>query len=629
MCGLSGIISLAPDEIISECLDRMIQAQTHRGPDSDGKWLQRYNGAQIGFGHTRLAIFDLTDAGNQPVRSEDGPYALIYNGAIYNYLELRAELEAHGVRFHTRCDTEVVFQCLIAWGEKAFAKFNGMWALAFLDRKSEKLLLSRDHFGIKPLYYHQSSPKRLVFASEIKAILKCSGERFEVSAPAVERFLLQSLLDAQEETFFKGVKSLPPAHFASVDLSAPSKNLEIKIERYWSPEVVEPARRSEADLIEEVRATFSDAVRIRLQGDVPVGVLLSGGLDSSSIAAAMNSISGGKTPLSVLSAVSGDPRFDESPFIRKMIDHLGPSTRVFLKKLKAEEAFDLLDTVTWFNDEPANSFSNVSHYLLMEEAKNRGITVVLSGQGADELLCGYSKYLGFYVQSLVQRGKWYSAARVLAEFVGRRTVLPQMRIQEAKRYLPKALCPKEIDIRGPLIGRNGSHLNVGLNGGGVVQRQVDDIYRYSVPALVHYEDRMSMSFSREIRLPFLDHRLVTLLLPLSPSLKLSRGWTKWIFRKAMEGSLPKEITWRKDKKGFTSPESEWLKRELNGRVRALFDGEMLASKFGFIDQAGLRKRYEAYCRQLPEKGSIGCKDIFNMISLELWLRRFENHLKAA
>jgi asparagine synthase (glutamine-hydrolysing) len=270
-------------------LSRMVAAQRHRGPDGEGQWLGRVGEFNVLLGHLRLAILDLTDAGRQPMYLPDGSHGIVYNGEVYNYRELRTELEALGVCFMTNCDTEIVLWALATWGEDAISKFNGMWAFAWIDTRRAQLVLSRDRFGVKPLYVYKNRDA-LFFASEIKSILVGSGEKFAVNARVAGRYIEQSLLGAQNETFFEGIESVPAGHNARFDLSkfAP---LSIRPRSYWTPITI-AERDTEEHYKEEIRNTFLDAVKVRLRSDVPVGVLLSGGVDSSAIAAAMAKRSG-------------------------------------------------------------------------------------------------------------------------------------------------------------------------------------------------------------------------------------------------------------------------------------------------------------------------------------------------
>ena len=623
MCGIAGIISLRPEHQLDAPIWRMVDVQAHRGPDGRGAWVGSVGSAQVALGNVRLAILDLTDAGLQPMFSPSGDQVLVYNGELYNYRELRSELQSLGVTFRSQCDTEVVLQALLTWGEQAFLRMNGMWALAWADRRAGRILLSRDRFGIKPLYLNRAGD-HLLFASEIKAILHASGRRFEVDTSVAGRFLEYSQLDAQDETFFAGIESLPAAHFISFDLTN-DRAFGAEPRRYWAPPVDEVLNNGIAPSFSTIRDTFMDSVRLHLRSDVPVGILLSGGIDSSAVAAATRLALGPGAELNLISSVSDDPNYSEEPFIDRMTAHLGKNVRTTRVRFTAHDAMSLLDRVIWFNDEPVGGLSAVAHYSLMEQAKEAKVPVVLCGQGADELLCGYLKYWGFHLQSLVKSGRWVSAVRVASQVAMRGTVWPQVRINEAKRYLG-ALRPVGIDIRGPRLQQQDYSLDIGLGHAGILRRQLADLERYSLPALLHYEDRMSMAFSREIRVPFLDHRLVTQLLPLAAKWKMRDGWSKWVFRKALEPDMPPEITWRRDKRGFSTPENQWLKNELRPQIDAILREEMLIAEMGLIDQGALRRRYDAYCRTASDGGLVSFKDVFNPIALEIWARRFASYL---
>jgi asparagine synthase (glutamine-hydrolysing) len=620
VCGIAGVISSEQDSACLAATKRMLNAQRHRGPDGEGSWSGWVGNFEVVLGHLRLAIIDLTEAGHQPMFLPDGSQGLIFNGEIYNYKELRSELRELGVVFRTKSDTEVALWALATWGEEAFQRFNGMWAIAWIDLGKRTLLLSRDRFGIKPLYLYRRDGT-LFFASEIKAILAGTAERFAVNVQATGRFVYQSLLDAQSESFFSGIEALPAGHNLKIYLQC-GRRPEPALASYWA---LDPdSFAAEESEIEAVQATFLDAVRLRLRSDVPVGILLSGGMDSSSIAAAMRHILGRDADLHAISAVSSRPEYDESAFIKVVSRHLEcPVHYVDLKHTPAEW-FDLLGAVVYANDEPVGSFSPVAHYLLMKEAWRLGITVILSGQGGDENLCGYFKFLVFYLQHLVKGGHWLYALQVVSGFLRNGTVFSQFEIGEAKRYLPPLLKPTQTDICGPRLRDHNFVVATGLGDGSLTDRQRTDLERLSVPALVHYEDRSSMAWSREIRLPFLDYRLVQLLLSLGPEWKLRDGWTKWVFRKAMQSFLPASIIWRKDKQGFTIPQAEWLKNELRDKIEDIIGGEMLSADLGLIDRQAVQRRYQAYCKQPPNRGLISFKDVFNPIALEIWLRRFES-----
>jgi asparagine synthase (glutamine-hydrolysing) len=624
MCSISGIVIRGHDEGLVCRLERMVRQQTHRGPDDAGTWLGRLGQMQCGLGNTRLAILDLSEAGHQPFVSEDTQHVLVYNGEVYNYLETRAELKALGHRFRTDCDTEVVLHALMQWGEQALQKFNGMWGLAWLDRSAGRLLLARDRFGTKPLYYFADA-NSLVFASEIKAILTDSGRPFRINTTIVLRFLEQSLRDAQPETFFDGINALPAGHLARVDLYAESPRLDVQ--PYWDlPHQAIQIDPGEA--VHTVRSLFLDAIRLRLRSDVPVGVLLSGGLDSASIAAAMHHTLGAGADLHLISAVNDDPRYDEEPFIDVMANYLGCRSHKVRILSRPNDLLDLRATATYFNDEPLGGLSTLAHYQLMRRAQELGVTVLLTGQGADELLCGYLKYVGFYTQSLLRGRRPDAAIRLLVDFARQGTVLQQVRFRDAKRYLPSALRWGRIDIRGPRLKGQNALVSLGLGDEGVLARQHADMYRLSLPSILHTEDRMSMAASREMRVPFLDYRLASFLSSLPPALKLRDGWTKWVMRKAMEPYLPATTTWRKDKRHFSTPQDVWLKNELRSQIEEFFAGDLLTAQAGLVDQRALQSTYAAFCRQSMTSGTIPSEAIFNPLALEIWMRQFRAHLAA-
>jgi len=626
MCGLAGLFASLGADLTRESVERMLQVQAHRGPDSSGIWCGTVNGVDIGVGLRRLRILDLSDAADQPMLSHDGRFVLVFNGEIYNYVELRDELTAAGVRFRTGGDTEVLLQALIFWGTAAFERLNGMWALAFLDCLEGKVLLSRDRFGVKPLYTY-TDERGLFIASEIKAILEVAGKRFRVNASTANAYLRQSVLCASWATFFSEIEEFPPGHFANITVKDLRKN-PLNPQRYWAIPTELSESFNQSELIDVVRQVFIDSVKLRLRSDVPVGVLLSGGIDSSSIAAAVHHLDPHRDDIKLISAVGGIGCQDEQPFINIVANHLNWPVEKVVLDYPPSSALDRISDVSWFNDEPIGGFSTVAHYLLMKRARDLGITVLLSGQGADENLCGYKKYLGFYLQELITSGRWVTAGQVLQQFVRTRAVLSQFDYHEAKRYLPRPFRLPESDIRGPALRNDTKRVNVGLNGAGIVKRQAVDIEKLSVPVLVHYEDRMSMAFSREIRLPFLDYRLVSLLVPLPVELKLRDGWTKWVFRRAMESMLPKEIAWRKDKQPFIVPQSQWMKRELRDQIDSLIASEWITEQLGLIDRQKFSNVYGAYLRQPYSGGRLGIKDVFPPVALELWARRFEAHLSS-
>jgi asparagine synthase (glutamine-hydrolysing) len=624
MCGISGTVSTATEiQSIQNILLKAQGIQQHRGPDSQGIECFNINQWTVGLGHQRLSILDLTDDAKQPMFSSSGNSWIVFNGEIYNYLEIREQLKSQGYSFRTSSDTEVLITALEHWGiDEALSKFNGMWSFAWLDLRTNSLVLCRDRLGVKPLYIY-CSHNSLFFGSEIKTLLLMSGRKFQLNYQVVGEYLFQSLLGASNHTFFEGIEEIPPAHYATINLAANSLTLECQ--SYWQLSHQPAEFSSEASLIETIRELFFDAVRLRLRSDVPIGILLSGGVDSSAIATATQTILGSNNQVKLLAAVSNNPKYDESFFIDIMGDYLKNKVNKVVLELVPETAFDYLEKVCWSNDEPVGSFSNVAHYLLMEKAQELGTTVILSGQGADELLCGYKKYLGFYVQELVRSGKYLQAGSTLSSFWRQKTILNQFSLAEAQRYLPRIFKAGKPDLQGDLLHQFFTPRFLGLtNGCSVLERQSLDISNFSVPALLHYEDRMSMAWAKEIRVPFLDYRLVELLMSVPIEMKLQAGWTKYIFRKAMEPYLPPKITWRKDKQGFVNPQSQWLKNKLKSRVLDFFKEDSLIFRKQLINRSNLLQQYEIFCHDRAT--TVHFRDVFNPLALEIWLRKFESYI---
>jgi asparagine synthase (glutamine-hydrolysing) len=618
MCGIFGILAKSPARVDPALVEAAHALQAHRGPDGRGTQTFEFDHSSLILAHQRLAIIDLSSAGQQPMTFGDGLGSIVYNGELYNYLELREELRGEGLTFSTQTDTEVLLSALHRWGSaRALSKFNWMGAFAWLDRRNHCLTFARDPGSEKPLYYFSDS-RQFIFASELKTLLILAGRKFRLDRNVVGRFIHQGLSDASTQTIFEGISQLAASTYLQLDLATASPKMVPAA--YLPPGYPgDAARLSLHECIDEVRRLFVDSVRLRLRSDVPVGVLLSGGVDSSSIAGAAHSVRGDLEAPQLLSAVSDDPRFDETKHIDAMSRHLKQTARKVVLRTSAATLVEDLSAVNWINDEPVAGLSAVGHYRLMECAKQNGLKVILSGQGADEIFLGYRKYLGFYLRSLIRQGRSLKAVGVLARFIANRTVINQFDFSEAKRYLPALRSESGID--GEWL-RGWSPVPLGMGGGSLADRQSADIRKLSVPSLCHYEDRMSMAVGREIRLPFLDSRLVDLMLRVPDEFKLRDGWTKYCLREAMRPYLPREIAWRRDKKGFSNPQGEWLKHELRRPVRDAFGAASLLSVKGILLSEALLRKYDRYCAQPLGGGSIWYREIFAPLSLELWMRRY-------
>jgi len=619
MCGISICYSPDPKRAASD-IAKMVGTLTHRGPDADGTYVDpvRARGA-LGLGHNRLSILDLSDHACQPMRSTDGRYVLVYNGEVYNYRELRAQLGSDAPPPDSTGDTAVVLAALIKWGPAALQRFNGMWALALYDREAGTVLLSRDRFGKKPLYYFQDG-ETFYLASEIKAILAATERRFRVNPRVAVPYLTRGLLNTSEETFFEDIRQFPPS---SWELLTPGRGARVgtSTQRYWYHpfELGETATAGSVSP-QQITDLFLDAVGLRLRSDVPVGLLLSGGIDSSAMLGAVARI-GSLDNVTVLSVVSNDPRVNEEPFIDTMTRHVGCHTHKVNVSANPALLLDLLGDATWYNDAPMAGFSPLAHMNLMRIAAERGLKVLLTGQGADEQLGGYNKFFYFYLFSLLQERRVLSAIRTVAQFATHSDTLREFQLHEAMRYLGRPqlargafIAPERLQFDTVEIGYQGSYAH----------REWLDLARTSVPALLHNEDRMSMSQSLEMRAPFLDFRLVELLAHVHPSEKFEGGWTKSIFRKAIGGIVPDEIRYRRDKRGFSVPETGWMSGELRGRVRELFASELISEELRFIDKRALITRFDQFH---ADRGT-SSRPFFRAYAFEVFLRRFAPSIAA-
>lgn len=571
MCGISGIIR--KDGVSLREVVAMTDIVTHRGPDGVGYWLwdggesygQYYNESEatrdtIGvaaLGHRRLSILDLSDAGRQPMSSPDGEHWIVHNGEIYNYIELRAELTRTGHQFKTGTDTEVILAAYREWGVDCFRRFNGMWAIGIIDLVKRVLILSRDHFGIKPLYT-VSSPNLLLFASEIKQFFKTPWVRAVANSHAIAEYI-DTGYDFPPATFFRDVTAFPPASFAEVPLSEPNR---IQARTFWQPpETVYQGKRS--DVIPRIRELFMDAVRIRLRSDVPVGVCLSGGLDSSSIYRSMQSLNG-RDSINTFTAKYDDPRFDEVEFVRYLIDVLNGSNHF---AQPTPQSF--LQSVTSFihhHDEPPGSLSMFAAWSVMEAAREHNVKVLLNGQGGDELFSGYWPA---YYQFLSRRFStpWIALRHIIGAVMptGNYQLLKQVGSHFRVYRSRKMRSNREI-LAGPYrhhgysLQENWADRFKEVSGR---EYRLHELTHIHLPRLLKWEDRNSMAFGVEGRYPFLDVPLAEFALSLSEEVNLHAGWNKYAFRKAMQGIIPKEIQWRKTKVGFETPQSEWIRSSLN------------------------------------------------------------------
>ena len=591
------------------------QVQAHRGPDGAGATKFEFDGVHVALGHQRLAILDLSDAGAQPMVSASGRFVIAFNGEVYNHVELARKFELSGLRSGT--DTEVVLELIEKIGiERALPEFNGMWAFVLLDRERRLLHVSRDRFGKKPLYWMEMDGQ-LFFSSEAKVLVKEIGPSFRTDALVAARYLVQSLQDVDDGFWVEGIRNFPAASWATVDLAASRLSMGEPF-RFWSLDARGHVEEFES-FVENLRATVEDAVLQRLRTDVPVGVALSGGLDSSIIAQLVAGRSNNVgDQVRFLSAVSPGQKEDESEFIDIVAAHLGVAVEKVELDAELKGSFtDLLKTVTFHNDAPLASFSNVLFYLLMQRARQLGLKVIYSGQGADEAFCGYKKYPMFELRRLLRAGSLAKAIGFAAPFAFNGTVFQQFNLAEAKRYRGSAM--------PSILGESARAAYIAEPLGtftSLARRQIDDLTKYSVPYLTHYEDRLSMAASCEVRAPFLDYRVVEMGVHAPVGYKLNRGWTKYCLRKAFADTLPSGITWRKDKQGFVNPQDAWLRGRLSDEVDAMIaDPASPVFSEGLVDQQAYRALFDRY--RSGDRG-IWFREVFAPYALDTWLRLYRS-----
>jgi asparagine synthase (glutamine-hydrolysing) len=618
VCGLCGVVALGrPPEV--ETAERMARELDHRGPDGDG--LFHAGGVALGF--RRLAIIDLSEAGRQPFASEDGRLQLVHNGEVYNYRELRRELEARGHRFRSATDTEVILAAYREWGERCVERFNGMWAFALWDGERQRLLCSRDRFGVKPFYYRYDRG-RFVFASELKAFRADPETRLAPNRRAVREYLEQGYVDHTDETFFSGIVRLPPAHSLTLDADG------LRLWRYWRLEPRDPPERDPAAAVREL---FFDSVRLRLRSDVPIGTCLSGGIDSSSIACAVDHLlrteAEAAKPIGegqrTFTAYFDEPGFDERPYAEAVVERTGASPRWI--SFTDADLVDSLPAIVETQDEPFGSTSIVAQWYVMREARRAGLKVMLDGQGADEIFAGYHGYFGPFFADLLVRGRLGDLRRELGAYrtvhgaSAARTAVALARpfVPERARWLARGhvrggASLVHADLRGlaPSAAANGSPY------GDRLRRQLHLILtRRGLPELLRYEDRNSMAHSLEARVPFLDYRLVELLFSLESRELIEQGKTKVVLRRALGDLLPPAVRDRVDKLGFVTPEARWLRGRLGALAADVFASRPFAER-GFVDATAARRRLERHRRGELQAGF----ELWRALNVELWARTF-------
>jgi asparagine synthase (glutamine-hydrolysing) len=566
MCGIAGFFDPGLTKAKAlESIEKMLQAIAHRGPDARGTWW--LDGLILG--HNRLSIIDLSHEADQPMLYMGN--AIVFNGEVYNYLEIRKELQKKGYQFKTQSDTEVVMAAYLEWGTDCVNHFVGMWAFALYDAKKSLLFCSRDRFGIKPFYFIQKSGC-FYFASELKGLKPTPVFTNELNLNQVSRGLQMGWLCYNDETYFDVISALPAAHNLIIRLDN-NEIQDVEITRYWDVYTGEYSDATFAEKTEQFREMFAESIALHMRSDVPVATCLSGGLDSSAIVSKVQNQHPGTSYKSFSIYYDGDGEVDERPFINEVISKY-PAIEPFYKKPSDEEVKAEFHKALFHADVPATGSSFVSQYFLMKLIAENGIKVVLDGQGSDEYLGGYMHSYYRLVADMIRGGKFRNAfsttdsvaenlrlsgskkfshfAKSMLSSVSSEQKLYTM---EFNHYYPFLLNEKPAQTPFYLADPPGTKLDGFL---------YNLIFSTSLPSLLQYEDRNSMAFSIESRVPFLDHRLVEFAFSLRNEDKIKGIETKRILRQSLKDVLPEAIVNRKDKKGFVTPgETKWLRGPLH------------------------------------------------------------------
>ena len=570
MCGITGILLHTPDTNAPFHLKKMTDVLAHRGPDGEGWWSNEKNTVHLG--HRRLSIIDLNSRSSQPMTFASR-YKIVYNGEIYNYIEIRNFLQNKGYHFLTQSDTEVIMAAYDYWKEKCLQQFDGMFAFALWDEKEEKFFAARDRFGEKPFYYYEDEGN-FIFASEMKAIWAIGVDK-KINNKMLLNYItlghVQNCID-KEQTFFDDIYSLPPSHYLTYQ---PSSNQLSKITKYWSLNKEIKIDILPTDAIEKFTELFNLSVKRRLRSDVALGTSLSGGLDSSSIAFAINQIQKNNSKdthkmLQTFSAVFPGFENDESNYIQSVTGNLN-----IINHQTQPTAFDLIsdfEKLCYYQEEPFQSSGIFAQYKVFELAKKHDVKVLLDGQGADEILAGYPKYIHWFLQEVLSRHK-LGATQVERRNFRRnnqpfrwdiKNIIAAFLPSHAAMQLEKLEYRKTIshpDISEDFLAHLKHQEWVGIHK--PIVTKLNDILHFNITEmgleeLLRFADRNSMAHGREVRLPFLNHELVEFIFSLPSQLKMHDGWTKFLLRNAMDKKLPDAIVWRKEKVGFEPPQKTWM-----------------------------------------------------------------------
>jgi asparagine synthase (glutamine-hydrolysing) len=622
MCGICGVFDMGGGDVDRGLVHGMAAALSHRGPDGDGFHID----GPIGLGHRRLSIIDLS-GGAQPISNEDDSIQIVFNGEIYNFIELRKELEASGHRFKTRSDTEVILHGYEEWGTDCVSRFNGMFAFAIWDHNLQRLFVARDHLGIKPLYYTQID-NRLLFASEIKALLVDPRCPRVVNLSALSQLFTLRFVPSPD-TLFKGIQKLPPGHWMVADASG------LRIERYWRWKPSEFSAVPEAELIERYRSLVEDAVRLQMRSDVPVGLFLSSGVDSAALLALMGQHAGAPVRTFTIGFEDGE-KSNENAAARALAQRFGADHDEMIVGAADYEKY--FERHLWDLEEPLGNETAAAFYFVSQIA-SRKVKVALTGQGADEPWAGYHRYIGIKLSQLYSRFPGFVTNGMIRPLVESRSKNERLRRGVAALSEPDMLTrmikiysfySDEMKSRlfqpwvKAAVSVDGKEARQALSGLQSDVASLDPLSqmlyvdtRANLPDdLLMVGDKTAMANSLEARVPYLDYRLVEFVESLPPHLKLKGLKGKYLHKKALEKWVPDHVVYSK-KKGFDNPIDQWLRSRMKS-----FAAECLLS-----DGSAVGRYFDqGYIRELLAQHESGARNhlrhLYLLISFELWHRRF-------
>jgi asparagine synthase (glutamine-hydrolysing) len=634
VCGLAGIVLSRNDGVNEKILLAMRDVQIHRGPDEAGLYI----GKGVGLGHRRLSIIDLNN-GQQPMVDEAAGLALIYNGEIYNFQSLRAELEGQGVTFRSRCDTEVLLRAWQHWGDACLSRLRGMFAFAVWDMRAARIYLARDHIGIKPLYYGFTRPGDLVFASELKGLLAHPGVERRLDPQALEDYLALGYVP-DPKSIYRGIFKLPPGHWLNWRAGEPAPVAC----RYWDVPFNVTAGVTADEATEQVRSLLDEAVAGQMVSDVPLGAFLSGGVDSSAVVASMIRVS--RQPVRTCSIGFDHDGFDETMYAQLVARHL--HTQHFERRVSTDD-FTLLDTLAAVYDEPFADSSALPTYRVCELARTQ-VTVALSGDGGDENFAGYRRYRLHNVESRMRKhlplafrkplfgllGRCYPKADWAPRSMRAKTTLQALARDDVAAYFHSiSITPTVVrrqlysaafqrELQGyDALSVFRQHAERAPSDHSLLLAQYLDFKTWLPGGILTKVDRASMAHSLEVRVPVLDHKLVEWASSLPPELKLRHGTGKFILKKALKPDLPREVLYR-PKMGFRVPLGAWFRGPLKARLQSALQAGTLA-ECGYFESGALHR--------LAQQHTAGRRDhsatLWSLLMLDAFLRRMQQPAIAA